>query len=128
MIRTKVILKLRPEINRINTELDSTVVEKFQNNTLRPILKIQHDLLILVFHSCLIKNKILFEKLSESEKKSTLNQLFQKDLAFRNQSLGIIIGLFTLDEYHSYEENSGDYTKRITTMLKQRILSTYDLV
>jgi hypothetical protein len=128
MIRTKVILKLRPEINRINTELDSTVVEKFQNNTLRPILKIQHDLLILVFHSCLIKNKILFEKLSESEKESTLNQLFQKDLAFRNQSLGIIIGLFTLDEYHSYEENSGDYTKRITTMLKQRILSTYDLV
>ena len=128
MIRTKVILKLRPEINRINTELDSTVVEKFQNNTLRPILKIQHDLLILVFHSCLIKNKILFEKLSESEKKSTLNQLFQKDLAFRNQCLGIIIGLFTLDEYHSYEENSGDYTKRITTMLKQRILSTYDLV
>ncbi|HCD67012.1 MAG TPA: glyoxalase [Bacteroidetes bacterium] len=122
------ILKLRPEINRINTELDSTVVEKFQNNTLRPILKIQHDLLILVFHSCLIKNKILFEKLSESEKESTLNQLFQKDLAFRNQSLGIIIGLFTLDEYHSYEENSGDYTKRITTMLKQRILSTYDLV
>jgi len=128
MIRTKVILKLRPEINRINTELDSTVVEKFQNNTLRPILKIQHDLLILFFHSCLIKNKILFEKLSESEKKSTLNQLFQKDLAFRNQSLGIIIGLFTLDEYLSYEENSGDYTKRITTMLKQRILSTYDLV
>jgi hypothetical protein len=128
MIRTTVILKLRPEINRINTELDSTVVEKFQNNTLRPILKIQHDLLILVFHSCLIKNKILFEKLSESEKESTLNQLFQKDLAFRNQSLGIIIGLFTLDEYHSYEENSGDYTKRITTMLKQRILSTYDLV
>jgi hypothetical protein len=128
MIRTKVILKLRPEINRINTELDSTVVEKFQNNTLRPILKIQHDLLILLFHSCLIKNKILFEKLSESEKESTLNQLFQKDLAFRNQSLGIIIGLFTLDEYHSYEENSGDYTKRITTMLKQRILSTYDLV
>ncbi|MFY9280976.1 MAG: glyoxalase [Bacteroidia bacterium] len=128
MIRTKVILKLRPEINRINTELDSTVVEKFQNNTLRPILKIQHDLLILVFHSCLIKNKILFEKLSESEKKSTLNQLFQKDLAFRNQCLGIIIGLFTLDEYLSYEENSGDYTKRITTMLKQRILSTYDLV
>ncbi len=128
MIRTKVILKLRPEINRINTELDSTVVEKFQNNTLRPILKIQHDLLILFFHCCLIKNKILFEKLSESEKESTLNQLFQKDLAFRNQSLGIIIGLFTLDEYHSYEENSGDYTKRITTMLKQRILSTYDLV
>ena len=81
MIRTKVILKLRPEINRINTELDSTVVEKFQNNTLRPILKIQHDLLILVFHSCLIKNKILFEKLSESEKESTLNQLFQKDQA-----------------------------------------------
>ena len=128
MIRTKVILKLRPEINRINTELDSTVVEKFQNNTLRPILKIQHDLLILVFHSCLIKNKILFEKLSESEKESTLTQLFQKELAFRNQSLGIIIGLFTLEEYSHFAQEPGAYTKRITAMLKQRILSTYDLV
>ena len=128
MIRTKVILKLRPEINRINTELDSTVVEKFQNNTLRPILKIQHDLLILFFHSCLIKNKILFENLSESEKESTLTQLFQKELAFRNQSLGIIIGLFTLEEYSHFAQEPGAYTKRITAMLKQRILSTYDLV
>lgn len=115
-------------LRRIKNELNSTLVEKFQNSTLRPILKFQHDLLMLVFHTCLIKNKILFENLSESEKESTLTQLFQKELAFRNQSLGIIIGLFTLEEYSHFAQEPGAYTKRITAMLKQRILSTYDLV
>lgn len=128
MNRTEDLLKLRPKLRRIKNELNSTLVEKFQNSTLRPILKFQHDLLMLVFHTCLIKNKILFENLSESEKESTLNQLFQKDLAFRNQSLGIIIGLFTLEEYSHFAQEPGAYTKRITAMLKQRILSTYDLV
>ncbi|HBN03255.1 MAG TPA: glyoxalase [Bacteroidetes bacterium] len=128
MNRTEDLLKLRPKLRRIKNELNSTLVEKFQNSTLRPILKFQHDLLMLVFHTCLIKNKILFENLSESEKESTLTQLFQKELAFRNQSLGIIIGLFTLEEYSHFAQEPGAYTKRITAMLKQRILSTYDLV
>ena len=128
MNRTEDLLKLRPKLRRIKNELNSTLVEKFQNSTLRPILKFQHDLLMLVFHTCLIKNKILFENLSESEKESTITQLFQKELAFRNQSLGIIIGLFTLEEYSHFAQEPGAYTKRITAMLKQRILSTYDLV
>ena len=128
MNRTEDLLKLRPKLRRIKNELNSTLVEKFQNSTLRPILKFQHDLLMLVFHTCLIKNKILFENRSESEKESTLTQLFQKELAFRNQSLGIIIGLFTLEEYSHFAQEPGAYTKRITAMLKQRILSTYDLV
>jgi len=128
MNRTEDLLKLRPKLRRIKNELNSTLVEKFQNSTLRPILKFQHDLLMLVFHTCLIKNKILFENLSESEKESTLTQLFQKELAFRNQSLGIIIGLFTLEEYSHFAQEPGAYTKRITAMLKHRILSTYDLV
>ena len=128
MNRTEDLLKLRPKLRRIKNELNSTLVEIFQNSTLRPILKFQHDLLMLVFHTCLIKNKILFENLSESEKESTLTQLFQKELAFRNQSLGIIIGLFTLEEYSHFAQEPGAYTKRITAMLKQRILSTYDLV
>lgn len=128
MNRTEDLLKLRPKIKRIKHELASTVAEEFQNRTLRPILKLQHDILVSLFHSCLSKHKIQFEELNQDEKESLINLLFQKDLAYRNQSIGIVIGLFTLEEYKHFAQEPGTNTKRITTMLKQRIISTYNTV
>ena len=38
----------------------TTEIESFQNKTLRPIIKMQHDLLILSFQNYLVKRKIDF--------------------------------------------------------------------
>ena len=100
-------------------------MEQFQNNTLRPILKFQHDILLVLFHACLAKNKSAFTGLSAEEKEKKINQLFQKDLRFKNQSLGAIVGMLTAEEYAIYAEDTSSLDRRIVSMLKQRIMSTY---
>lgn len=125
MNRNEELLKLRPNIKTIKRNLDTTVAEQFQNDTLRAILKFQHDILLALFHQCLAKNKIDFISLKTEEQEAKLAQLFQKNLAFKNQCLGAVIGNLTTVEYAHYSNDVSVYNRRIVTMLKQRIMSTY---
>jgi hypothetical protein len=125
MNRTEDLLKLRPKIKTIQQDLNTSETEKYQNDTLRPLLKFQHDILLCLFHASLTKNKARFTELSLEEKEEKLNQIFQKDLSFKNQSIGAVIGMLSLDEYEVYISDMAAYNRRIVTMLKQRIMSTY---
>jgi hypothetical protein len=125
MNRTEDLLKLRPKIKTIQQDLNTSETEQYQNNTLRPILKFQHDILLGLFRTSLTKNKARFTELNREEKEEKLNQIFQKDLSFKNQSIGAVIGILTLEEYEVYTSDMAAYNRRIVTMLKQRIMSTY---
>ncbi len=125
MNRTEDLLKLRPKIKTIQQDLNTSETEQYQNDTLRPILKFQHDILLCLFHASLTKNKARFTELSLEEKEEKLNQIFQKDLSFKNQSIGAVIGMLSLDEYEVYISDMVAYNRRIVTMLKQMIMSTY---
>ena len=125
MNRTEELIKLRPKIEAIQQDLNTSDLEQFQNETLRPILKLQHDILLALFQSSVSRNKVQFAKLKVEEKETKLDQLFQKDLSFKNQSMGVVIGMLTIEEYVIYTEDTSAYNRRIATMLKQRIMSTY---
>jgi len=125
MNRTEALLQLRPKIKTIKQHVNTADLEQFQNDTLRPVLKFQHDILLALFNSCLSRNKVLFKELSTEEKEIKITQLFQKDLSFKNQSLGAVLGMLTLEEYRTYSKESSAYNRRIITILKQRIMSTY---
>jgi hypothetical protein len=125
MNRSEEIRKLRQAIKTIKQNLESSMEEQFQNDSIRPILKFQHTLLLALFHSCLAKNKIAFIELKQEEQEAKLDQLFQKELAFKNQSIGAVIGLLTTEEYNVYASDISAFNKRILTMLKQRIMSVY---
>lgn len=125
MNRTEELLKLRPKIKTIKKDLDTTEIEQFQNDTIRPILKFQHDILLTIFHDSLAKHKIQFNDLKLEEKEAKLDQLFQKNLSFKNQSIGAVIGMLTKEEFVHYSSDTSTYNRRIVTMLKQRIMSTY---
>ena len=125
MNRTEELQKLRPKIKSIQQDLSTLDLEQFQNDKLRPILKLQHEILLALFQSSLSRNKVPFTELKAEEKRSKLNQLFQKDLSFKNQSIGAVIGMLTVDEYTVYTKDTSAHNRRIITMLKQRIMSTY---
>ncbi|MDB9791210.1 hypothetical protein N8223_01520 [Bacteroidia bacterium] len=125
MNRTEELLNLRPKIKSIQQDLNTSHLEQFQNDKLRPILKLQHEIVLALFQSNLFRNKVLFAELKVEEKRSKLDQLFQKNLSFKNQSIGAVIGMLTLDEYTVYTKDTPAHNRRIITMLKQRIMSTY---
>lgn len=99
--------------------------EKFQNEVLRPILKLQNDLLVEIFKTYVSKRKGTFHKFSEKEKAFYIDQSVRKDMKFKHYLEGIIAGMFTLEEYARFMENEEELTKRTVNLLVQRIQSQY---
>lgn len=112
--------KERPELVHLVNK-DTTDVEKFQNEVLRPIIKMQHDLLIVFFENYLQKRKIDFKALSEERKKIKIKSIFEKDIHVKNLILGIVIGYFSVDEYLFYSQSSAEFNKRILQIIIQRL-------
>jgi len=94
--------------------------ELFQNNILRPILKFQNELLIELFLTYIKKTKNIYYTLSQEKKCSYIEKVTTSDFTFRNQLIGIIVGLFTVEEYIEYTKNSSNLNKRIINLLIER--------
>ena len=105
----------------------SSSEEAFQNQTLRPILKLQNDLFVASFENYITKNKKDFYSLSTEKKLLLIENSIQKDIKFRNALKGIVIGLFTLEEYQTYIQNSSNLNKRMMNMLIERLKSQIQL-
>jgi len=105
----------------------SSAEEKFQNQTLRPILKLQNDLFVAVFANQISKHKNDFYKLSVEKKLHYIENVIQKDIKFRNSLKGMVISLFSLDEYAEYIQNSSSHNKRMMNMLIERLKSQVQL-
>lgn len=101
--------------------------ERFQNATLRPILKLQNDLFLLVFRNYISKYKGDFYAYSVYKKLSYIENAIQKDIKFRNSLKGIVIGLFTVAEYEYYITASSSLNKRMMNMLIERLKSQVQL-
>lgn len=118
---TDQLLALRPEIPTLEALSPD---EAFQNQTLRPILKFQHDMILQVFGQHLIKRKVDIRKMEPNDRFNYVEKAFQKDIALRNQLQGIIIGLFTEAEFSQYTQAEKELSKRLLNLLTQRIQST----
>lgn len=61
--------QIRPTISSIQPKENISIEEKFQNEVLRPIIKMQHELIIASFEHHLILNKIRISEQSDSQKR-----------------------------------------------------------
>lgn len=105
----------------------STTEESFQNEVLRPILKLQNDLFVASFSNYIEENKVDLNSKTVEAKLSVIDNAIQKDVRFRNEMKGIIIGLFTTEEYKIYTQNATNINKRIKNMLLERLKSQVQL-
>jgi hypothetical protein len=116
-------ISIRPSILGINDSHNLSFEERFQNKTLRPIIKLQHEILVAIFHEYLIVKKCNFELLSNSKKLDFIFKVFNRDNTFKSDLKGIIIGHFTTEEFSDYCCNKSEFNKRILTMIKERLIS-----
>lgn len=115
-------LDLRESLNIVNSET-TTETETFQNQTMRPILKLQNDLYLSMFINYALRQKADFSSLSVSKKQMFIEQSIQKDAVLKNTFIGMTIGMFTLEELKLYQSESKIFNKRIITMLIERLKS-----
>jgi hypothetical protein len=116
-------ISIRPLILGINISPNSIFEERFQNKTLRPIIKLQHDLLITHFQEYLLNMNCNFDVFSNLEKQNYIFKVFNRDNSFKWELKGVIIGHFTKHEFTDYCCNKNDFNKRILTMIKERLIS-----
>ncbi|WP_439132655.1 glyoxalase [Polaribacter sp.] len=112
--------KKRPKLENLIT-VNTTKIEFFQNTVLRPIIKMQHDFLVAMFTNYLKKRKIDFKSISEEKKKSTIKAALEKDIAFKNQIIGAVLGQFSINEYNEYSKNSSEFNRRIKQIIIKRL-------
>ena len=118
---------IRPIIEGINAITNKSIEERFQNETLRPIIKLQHELLVSYFKNYLISKKFKFQGVSNLKKLELISTVFKKDNAFKSELKGIVIGHFTTQEFTLYCNTKSDFNKRILTIIQQRITSIIDV-
>lgn len=105
----------------------SSAEEFFQNQTLRPILKLQNELLLEVFKNYITKSKTDFFNFNTDKKLQFIENSIQRDIKFRNSLKGIVLGLFTANEYSNYIQNSSSLNKRMMSMLIERLKNQVQL-
>ncbi|EAP86039.1 hypothetical protein CA2559_08401 [Croceibacter atlanticus HTCC2559] len=125
--RDREIKALRPKIVTATVTASTSSGEKFQNETIRPILKLQNDLLIEVFRNYIRKHKNLFYKLNAEKRFAYIENAIQKDIKFRNSLKGILIGQFTKLEYLTYINDSSALNKRMMNLTTERLQSQIQL-
>ena len=124
------LLKIRPKIKKVKDFPNMSDDERFQNETIRPILKLQNPLFILVFKNYIEKRKRVFYDLSLDKKMIYIESSIVKDQNFHNSLKGIIIGHFTVAEYRQYLLYFSSLNKRMMNMLVKRLqnqIEVFDL-
>jgi len=119
--RPNALLSIRPEIKKTKQFDSMSTEERFQNETLRPILKLQNPLLIAVFQRYIEIRKGVFYGLSISKKLEYIETALTKDQKFNNTIKGMVVGHFTISEYNGYITNASALNKRVMTMVVKRI-------
>ena len=112
--------KLRPVLkNLINS--NTSDLERFQNEVLRPIIKMQNNLLVALFKNYIRNRKIEFKKLKAEVQENKINSILTKDINFKNILIGSIIGHLNKNEIEIYLKSKSELNKRIIQMVKQRL-------
>lgn len=126
--RDDVLLGLRPIIVSAKITVGMSSDEIFQNKTLRPVVKLQNDLLLAAFKNYAAKHKNVFYDLSIDKRLDYIENAIHKDMKFRNSLKGMVIGQFTLEEYDIYIQNSSALNKRMMDIVKERLKSNIQLL
>ena len=95
--------------------------EQFQNQTLRPVIKLQNELLLTIFRHYLQKRRIPFSSLPRDDRQRQIAHSLQQDNRLRGLLFGMIIGQFTPQEMETYLTMEGEINRRVTSLLTMRL-------
>jgi hypothetical protein len=122
--RSTLLKSIRPKIEVDNTK--STELEIFQSVSLRPILKLQNEIIFALINNFLAEHKVVVKNLTDNKKTERIHDIFKNNIQQKQLLFGVVIGHFTHEEILFYNQNKKEVTKRIITMLLERVCSQLD--
>ena len=119
--RDSLIKSILPQIPT-SVEDATSVEERFQNSVLRPILKLQHDLLCTVFLTSDLVKRSNFNQKDGTQKKNLIVQHLKTNHKLKSHILHVVSSFMSIEEYMHYHENYSSYNKRIISMATHRLI------
>lgn len=124
--RDESLLKIRPILN-LNVE-NSSALEEFQCTTLRPILKLQNQIIVNLFKEHLTLTKKQISLYDTRTQKSIVREAIAKNHNLRNSLVHTVICMMTNDEFGFYSNNKKEVSKRIISMVQKRLQDNLELL
>ncbi|MBH8559250.1 hypothetical protein [Hymenobacter negativus] len=115
---------LRPQVPAETTDAEGTV-GAFLHATLRPVLKLQNDLLLAVVADFVRDHHI---SLRPTDQHHQLSELLTRNTKLRYTVVGLVSGQFTADEYAFYRQHRAELNRRLLEMALRRVLDQADSV
>jgi hypothetical protein len=106
---------------------DDSEMAHFQVYTLRPVLKMQNELILDIFKDYLQEVKMDFSKRSEKQQRDFIENALTKQNPLKFTLIGTVIGHFTSEEYTFYQSHRQEITKRLVRFLSKRIFEGMSL-
>ena len=97
--------------------------EQFQNQTIRPILKLLDGPIQTLWQHHWPKRKTPFDRFSSQEKMAHIERAVREDTRLRLTLVGMVLGHFTPDEWTIFTADEAEITRRIAVLLTQRLQS-----
>ena len=116
--------KVRPKLPDAITEGELKEQELFQNMVLRPVIKMQHDLLILRVKSHFSSKRVLFNVMDNKKRTEAIIKTFQSDHSLKKEIQGMITGQLSLVEFQQYLKSEHSLNKRIIQMVRNRMIDS----
>lgn len=118
-------LQIRPQIN---SQAASNPAEAFLHETLRPVLKLQNELLLAITRHFFNKRKVRYAAMDKAQRKQQIQHSIGKDNRLRGLLFGSIIGQFTVEELAFYLANESETNRRITHLLIERLHTQQEML
>ena len=115
---------LRPVVPTEMSEADAAV-GAFLHATLRPVLKLQNELLLAVVTDFVRDHHIV---LLPTDQQHQLAELISRNTKLRYTLVGLITGVFTSDEYALYRQHRAELNRRLLELAQRRVLDQAAIV
>jgi len=118
--------QIRPRLD-LDTS-DSRPIERFQNETLRPILKLLNPTILRLVAARLARYGVGFADMDRSDQHNRLRNLLKQDDGLKRTLLGAVIGHLTEDELATYLDHKDEVRRRTVPMLLARAQDQIDTI
>jgi len=124
--RAERLKRVRPVLDLDTTE--SRPVEQFQNETLRPILKLLNPTILRLVAARLARYGVGFAAMDRTDQRDRLRNLMKEDGRLKRTLLGMVVGHLTGDELDAYLAHKDEVRRRTVPMLLARAQDQIDVL
>jgi hypothetical protein len=118
------LLALRPAIAGQPAAIPTpTAVADFQHQVLRPLLKLQHSILLATVADFAHDYRLPLTR-PDTELSAALTELLARNARLRATLTGLVVGHFTQEELAFYRPHRNELNRRLLDLAQQRVLSS----